>query len=34
MFDFIFDREDKVMRDMEVLDERKFIMIFLTYMYL
>lgn len=34
MFDFIFDKEDKAMREMNLIEERKFIMMFLTYMYL
>lgn len=34
MFDFIFDKEDKAMREMNLMEERKFIMMFLTYMYL
>lgn len=34
MFDFIFDKEDKAMREMNLVEERKFIMMFLTQMYL
>lgn len=34
MFDFILDKEDKAIREMSLLDEKKFIMMFFTYMYL
>ena len=34
MFDFIFDKEDKKIKGKKFLDERNFIVFFLSQMYL
>lgn len=34
MFDFIFDKKDKAIRNDEMIDERNFIMRFLNHIYL
>ncbi|MDH5073379.1 hypothetical protein Cp4431_02372 [Clostridium perfringens] len=34
MFDFIFDKEDRKIKERSFLDERNFIVLFLSQMYL
>lgn len=34
MFNFIFEKENKDVKEMNLLEERNFIMMFLTYMYM